>query len=427
MGAEGAAAAVEAPRVYTARRLAEPLGPIDGDLSKPAWRLAEWSEPFGDIRGEEDAPADAQPPAGCVTRVKMLWDESFLYVGALLEYDGPQYAIDASFTERNAPIYQRDSDFEVFVDGAGSTHGYTELELNALNTVWNLRLDKPYLDGGEEHSGRVARPGEPRYWDVRAQRTAARLVRGALGDGSAPAAWAVELALAHNESAGGGWCADAPAPRVPPRAGDAWRINFSRVERRGGINWVWSPQRVWQPAARVWAGVVDMHRPEAWGFVRFADEAGALPDPTAPARPHWRLRRAAAMLYAAQRAHREASGAYAPSVAALHAAQLLDGGALRGLHALIRARGAAGVEAGYVAVVRADAGEHAVGGAAPRAGEGEGVHADEERGVCASVRDDRLLLVGPCAALLAPTGCDDEAPPAADDKDSDAGSHPAVQ
>ena len=60
---------------------------------------------------------------------------------------------------------------------------------------------------------------------------------------------------------------------APPRDGDQWRVNFSRVEWRHEIkdgkykkvpempedNWVWSPQ-----------GVVDMHRPETWGYVQFS-------------------------------------------------------------------------------------------------------------------------------------------------------------
>ena len=60
---------------------------------------------------------------------------------------------------------------------------------------------------------------------------------------------------------------------LTPRIGDAWRINFSRVEwqitrtnnkyqklpNTKEDNWVWSPQ-----------GVIDMHQPEHWGFVEFA-------------------------------------------------------------------------------------------------------------------------------------------------------------
>jgi hypothetical protein len=66
---------------------------------------------------------------------------------------------------------------------------------------------------------------------------------------------------------------------LPPREADVWRINFSRVEwdhevvggwyrkipGRPEHNWVWSPQ-----------GVVNMHKPERWGYLQFAG-VGSLP------------------------------------------------------------------------------------------------------------------------------------------------------
>ena len=59
---------------------------------------------------------------------------------------------------------------------------------------------------------------------------------------------------------------------LPPRAGDVWRINFSRVHWQLDIvdgayvkrpktpehNWVWTPQFA-----------INMHRPRHWGFVEF--------------------------------------------------------------------------------------------------------------------------------------------------------------
>jgi hypothetical protein len=59
---------------------------------------------------------------------------------------------------------------------------------------------------------------------------------------------------------------------LPPRPGDVWRFNFSRVEWQHDIkdgryvkrpdtpedNWVWTPQHV-----------VNMHVPHEWGFVEF--------------------------------------------------------------------------------------------------------------------------------------------------------------
>lgn len=226
---------------YIAPRL--PVGSpplrIDGDLRKEEWSRAAWSSLFTEIRGV-DAPAHARPPASCGTRVKMLWDEEFLYVGAELHSSAE---VVASFTARNEPIFQRDSDFEVFVDPAGSCAWYKEVEINALNAVWNLMLSRPYMDGGDEYSGRIASPGEPRFYDARAQLSATRLLRGKLND-PAGASWAVELALAHSDTL-------AHVSGVPPPAvGHRWRINFSRVEQRGEINWVWTPQCVWEPTKK---------------------------------------------------------------------------------------------------------------------------------------------------------------------------------
>ena len=59
---------------------------------------------------------------------------------------------------------------------------------------------------------------------------------------------------------------------VPPEPGTVWRVNFSRVQWKLDVvdgryekapdtpedNWVWSPQ-----------GVINMHQPEHWGYVRF--------------------------------------------------------------------------------------------------------------------------------------------------------------
>lgn len=117
---------------------------IDGDLSKEEWLKVAWqNEQFDDIRGPDDpsVPPDERPPLGCKTKFKMMWDDEYLYIGVLLE--SYQREVITSFTTRNEPIYQQDSDFEVFLDPAGSCHFYKELEINAWNTVWNLYLDKP--------------------------------------------------------------------------------------------------------------------------------------------------------------------------------------------------------------------------------------------------------------------------------------------
>ncbi len=286
------------PRVYVAPRVFAPLT-IDADLSKSAWRKASWSEAFVDIA--ERTAADAAPNRRCSTRFKCLWDDEYLYVAALIHHDRTT-PIVATYTERNSPIFHRDSDFEVFVDPSGSCHNYKELELNALNTVWNLMLNKPYADGGAEHSGRVAAPSDPLYYEVSLQRTATRLLSGSL-NGAGGGVWAVEIALSHSELMHRSRGAQRPA------VGRRWRINFSRVERRGETNWVWQPQRTWDAHTMRFRGVVDMHQPESWGYLHFADER-ADASPTLED-PLWPARVAASCCYHAQHAHRQLHGSFA--------------------------------------------------------------------------------------------------------------------
>ena len=86
---------------------------------------------------------DKKPRPRFRTRMKMLWDDQYLYIAAQL--DEPH--VWATLTERDSVIF-RDNDFEVFLNPSKDTKNYYELEINALNTLWDLRLPKPYRDGG---------------------------------------------------------------------------------------------------------------------------------------------------------------------------------------------------------------------------------------------------------------------------------------
>jgi hypothetical protein len=130
------------PRHYVAPRVQGKPPIIDGNIEKSEWQAVPFSSAFDEIRGKEDAPPGTRPSQSCMTRFKMMWDDDFLYICGLIESD---FRVIANFTHRNEPIFQKDSDFEVFLDPLGSCHNYKELELNAINTVWNLMLDKPYV------------------------------------------------------------------------------------------------------------------------------------------------------------------------------------------------------------------------------------------------------------------------------------------
>jgi hypothetical protein len=245
------------PNSYCCLKAAAPIT-VDGVMDEADWQRAPWTEDFVDIEG----PARDGPRYR--TRVKMLWDATHFYVYA--ELDDPH--VWGRLRQRDTVIFH-DNDFEIFICPTGTNHTYYELEVNALNTVWDLFLLKPYRDGGPADNG----------WDIEGLRTAV-FVRGTLNDPTdVDDGWNVEVAIpwaAFNRTAMWFDGQKSPMAPTPPVPGQDMRVNFSRVQWRhdagGGFyrkiegmkedNWVWSPQ-----------GVIDMHRPEKWGWVYFMDSA----------------------------------------------------------------------------------------------------------------------------------------------------------
>ena len=251
------------PRHYLCRRATAPVV-IDGKLDDAAWAKAPWTDKFVDIQGK------AKPAPRFRTRAKLLWDDNYLYIAAELR----EPHVWATLTNHDSVIFN-DPDFEVFLDPKGETQPYYEFEMNALNTTWDLLLNKPYQDQGKPDNA----------WEIPGAKTAVH-VRGTINNPvDTDKGWTVEIAFPwkvlseHARHAG------------PPAEGEQWRINFSRVEWQIAVtngayqkvpgvpedNWVWSPQ-----------GVVDMHRPEMWGMVQFtrlpAEHVSAAEIPGKPAR-----------------------------------------------------------------------------------------------------------------------------------------------
>lgn len=281
------------PKGYVCYRAPGPIT-VDGKLNDLAWEAAPWTDPFVDIEG------DKKPQPRFRTRVKMLWDDEALYIAAELE----EPDVWATLT-RHDDIMFVDNDFEVFLNPAADNHLYAELEMNALNTTWDLLLTRPYKDGGRAIN----------RWEIEGLRTAVH-VNGTLNDPrDKDAGWTIEIRWPWS---GLKELAARDTFPVPPVDGDRWRINFSRVEwdvetkdgkyrklpNRDEHNWVWSPQ-----------GVIDMHRPERWGCIQFSTAkpgtAAFRPDPDWPGRDL--LHR----VYYAQRAYRKAHGRYAKTIAEL--------------------------------------------------------------------------------------------------------------
>jgi hypothetical protein len=294
------------PRGYVCGRAAGPV-PFDGRLDEGAWKDAAWTDDFVDIEGDQRIKPRFR------TRAKMLWDDRYFYIGAELE----EPHVQGTYTKRDSYIFHEDNDFEIFLNPDGNNHNYAELEMNALNTVWDLRLKKPYRDGG---AGEDA-------WDIPGLKTAVHVNGTVNNPRDTDKGWTVEIAIPWEivRALNGG-----DKPSEMPRDGDQWRVNFSRVEwifdivdgkyvrrkDRREDNWVWSPQ-----------GVVNMHQPETWGYVQFSTaapgKAAFRPDPAGPVR-HLLHR-----VYYAQKAFQKEHGRYARTLDELGLTGL-DAGGLAG-------------------------------------------------------------------------------------------------
>jgi hypothetical protein len=240
------------PPSYICKRADKPFV-LDGNINKDFWRDAPFTEDFKDIEGV------SKPTPRFRTRAKMLWDDNSIYFALLLEGD----EIWATVTERDDVIF-RDNDIEIFIDPDSDTCQYYEFEMNALNTVWDLFLTKPYRDMGLAINA----------WDIKGLKTAVH-INGKLNDPTAAnKSWSVEVVMPFVS------LKECAIEKRIPKEGEYWRINFSRVQWLVDIldgtykkrinpqtnspfpedNWVWSP-----------TGVINMHYPELWGFVFFSN------------------------------------------------------------------------------------------------------------------------------------------------------------
>jgi len=280
------------PRNYVCYRTSAPLT-IDGLINEKDWHNVPWSEYFVDIEGS------LKPQPTYKTRMKMLWDDKYLYIAAELE----EPHVWATLTERESVIFY-DDDFEVFVDPDGDTHHYIEYEMNALNTQWDLLLR-------DDVRQNVAIDN----WNLNGMKSAVH-VDGTLNNpADTDKGWTIEIAFPLDA------LTELSATGKNPVQGEHYRMGFSRVDWTVDIvdgkykkrthlvdgkekplpenNWIWSPQ-----------GVIAMHQPETWGFLQFSEKAAGkgtdafVPDPDKDVK--WALR----MLYYREKAYFEKNKAY---------------------------------------------------------------------------------------------------------------------
>lgn len=277
---------------------------IDGKISPGEWDQIPWTDDFVDIEG------DKQPAPFYQTRAKMAWNEEGMFFAVLME----EPHVWATITEHDAVIYH-DNDFEIFLDPSNDTHNYLEFEINALNTVWDLYLSKPYRDPGHTILDN---------YEFAGMQTAV-YVDGTLNNpNDTDKSWSVGVFIPWKS------IYEVIRGKEKPDPGEQMRVNFSRVqwttEVRDGkyvkipiegetnireYNWVWAP-----------TGIINIHLPEFWGYVQFSDKvAGTGTDEFIKSEDEdikWILRN----LYYRQQEYKSVHGEYASLTAALKPEEL---------------------------------------------------------------------------------------------------------
>ena len=272
---------------------------IDGKLSPDEWDAVPWTDEFVDIEG------DKRPKPDMPTRAKMTYDENGMYFAALLE----EPHVWGTITKHDAVIYQ-DNDFEIFLNPTNDTHNYIEYEVNALGTVWDLFLTRPYRDNTTVLNN----------YEIAGMQSAVYVDGTINNPNDTDKSWSVEVFMPWSSIIG----------KEKPEAGEQFRVNFSRVEWASEAkdgkytkiplkgeekirenNWVWAP-----------TGVINIHMPEYWGYVQFSDKTagtGETPFVKNPAEEtKWTLRN----LYYRQGEYARKFGSYATTIAELKPEEL---------------------------------------------------------------------------------------------------------
>ena len=221
---------------------------IDGRLNEGDWQKAEVIKLESEIRG-----VGFEPPQQ-TTAVRMLWDERNLYLHATVYEEH----IVATLEARDAIIY-RDNDFEIFIDTDRDGKRYFEIEVNALNTIMDLYMDRPYAQRGNALLS----------FDIPLE--SAVYIDGTLNNGDdTDTYWSVEMKIPKSHVIDHG-------EKKTIKSGETWLMNFSRVQ----WDYLWQDgryQKVPAPGAEkfeeknwVWypTGKIDIHLPEKWATVRF--------------------------------------------------------------------------------------------------------------------------------------------------------------
>ena len=218
--------------VYACRLIDRELA-CDGRLSDPLWSNAAVIRL---VRTDTGGPAERR------TEVRLLASDTTLYIGFFCEDD----YVWGTRTAPDSDIYAEEC-VEAFLSPAGSSHQYYEIDVSPKNVVFDACILNPRTpaEPGLKFTGLKDYHPEGMVTKV--------FVDGTPDRPGGAKSWSAEYAIPLAALIG--------APHVPPRPGDAWRMNLYRIDAPTG-----GPSRydAWSPT-----GKIDFHRPWRFGILAF--------------------------------------------------------------------------------------------------------------------------------------------------------------
>jgi hypothetical protein len=219
---------------------------LDGKDNEKAWGKVPWSEPFSDIEG---AGGTRFP---YVSKLKLLWDNDFLYVCLRMEEDA-LWAV-----HRTTDQVFHENVIKLFIDPDNDMTTLFQIQVNPYNEVYWLVMNKAYRDKGKRLDG---------WMPVGAQSAVG--ITGTMNDPSdKDTGWTIEMALPLKSFT---------IATKTPSEGTYWRFDVQRIDYDMSVtNGTYSkaldaagkelPQQntAWSPP-----GMTDIPFPERWGYILF--------------------------------------------------------------------------------------------------------------------------------------------------------------
>jgi hypothetical protein len=243
---------------------------VDGNLDDAAWKDAAVTPAFVNVTS--GSPDDDSPVQGSA---KLLWDDKALYVGVVVKDEEVEGGFDKA--AKDPHLWTKDC-VEIMIDpdGDGDNADYYEIQINPQNLVFDSRFDA-------YNKPRVEPDGPFGNQDWSAKLESAVSVQGTLDNNDdEDQGYSVEARIP--------WSSFDKAKAVPPKPGDAWRMNLYAMHDNSGV--AWSPilgqgnfHRATRFARVRWVEKKSEPPPAAQGPEKLPSAATAASPPAAPGAP----------------------------------------------------------------------------------------------------------------------------------------------